>query len=218
MKKHLPPTITPWGTIPMYQCDLQRVEPQDLAFPVLLNHEPVELPVLHARCDLDNKDDNGYYILDQPSNPIFLYTRLGKYGDSSQTIKITFESAKKQSIMEQKLANKQPVDIYGIYFDFNSAHIKPESEAVLKQISDAMHKNPTWKLSVSGHTDNIGEDDFNLKLSQARAEAVKTALVNEYKIAPDRLTTGGYSASRPVADNTKVEGRARNRRVELQRL
>ena len=66
---------------------------------------------------------------------------------------------------------------------------------MLKQISDVMHKNPTWKLSVSGHTDNIGGDDFNLKLSQARAEAVKTALVNEYKIAPDRLTTSGFGAS-----------------------
>ena len=57
MKGHLPPTITPWGTIPMYQCDLQRVEPQDVAFPVLVNNEPVELPVIHAKCVLDNKDE-----------------------------------------------------------------------------------------------------------------------------------------------------------------
>jgi outer membrane protein OmpA-like peptidoglycan-associated protein len=201
----------------MYDCPLQRVEATDLAMPVLVNNEPTELPVLHARCALDNNDDNDYYVLDQLSNPIFLYTRLGKYGDSSQTIKITFETANKTNSLEQKLADKQPVEIYGIYFDFNSAHIKPESEAVLKQISDVMHKNPTWKLSVSGHTDNIGDADFNQKLSQARAEAVKTALVKEYKIAPDRLTTSGYGASRPVADNKKPEGRALNRRVELQR-
>jgi outer membrane protein OmpA-like peptidoglycan-associated protein len=216
-KGHVPPTITEWGTIPMYDCPLQRVEATDLAMPVLVNNEPTELPVLHARCALDNNDDNDYYVLDQLSNPIFLYTRLGKYGDSSQTIKITFETANKTNSLEQKLADKQPVEIYGIYFDFNSAHIKPESEAVLKQISDVMHKNPTWKLSVSGHTDNIGDADFNQKLSQARAEAVKTALVKEYKIAPDRLTTSGYGASRPVADNKKPEGRALNRRVELQR-
>ena len=119
--------------------------------------------------------------------------------------------------MERKLADKEPVEIYGIYFDFNSAFIKPESEAVLKQIADVMHKNPTWKLSVSGHTDNIGGDDSNLKLSQARAAAVKTALVKEYKIDPNRLTTSGFGASQPIADNTKVEGRARNRRVVLQR-
>jgi outer membrane protein OmpA-like peptidoglycan-associated protein len=165
---------------------------------------------------MDNKDETDFYILDQPSNPIFLYTRLSSFGDSTQITRITFGTAKQDSL-EQSLADKKPVEIYGIYFDFNSAYIKPESEAVLKQISEVMHNHPTWKLSVSGHTDNIVGNDFNQKLSQARAEAVKTALVNEYKIAPDRLTTNGYGASRPIADNSKVEGRARNRRVELQR-
>jgi outer membrane protein OmpA-like peptidoglycan-associated protein len=216
MKGHVPPTITQVGATPMYECDLQRVESQDLAFPVLLNNNPVELPVLHARCVMDNKDETDFYILDQPSNPIFLYTRLSSFGDSTQITRITFGTAKQDSL-EQSLADKKPVEIYGIYFDFNSAYIKPESEAVLKQISEVMHNHPTWKLSVSGHTDNIVGNDFNQKLSQARAEAVKTALVNEYKIAPDRLTTNGYGASRPIADNSKVEGRARNRRVELQR-
>lgn len=216
-KGHVPPTTTQWGQTPMYDCPLQRVEPADLAFPVLVNNEPVELPALHARCALDNKDHNDYYVLDQMSNPILLYTRISDYGDSSQTIKITFETAAKKSNLEQKLADKQPVEIYGIYFDFNSAYIKPESEVVLKQIAEVMRKNPTWKLNVSGHTDNIGEGDFNQKLSEARSLAVKTALVKEYKIAPDRLSTSGFGASRPIADNTKAEGRARNRRVELQR-
>ena len=112
---------------------------------------------------------------------------------------------------------KKPVEIYGIYFDFNSATIKPDSEAVLRQISDILHKNPDWKLSVAGHTDNIGDASTNQGLSERRAAAVKNALVNEYKIAADRLTTRGYGASRPIESNSTVEGRARNRRVELQR-
>ena len=109
------------------------------------------------------------------------------------------------------------MEIYGIYFDFNSATIKPDSEAVLRQISDILHKNPDWKLSVAGHTDNIGDASTNQGLSERRAAAVKNALVNEYKIAADRLTTRGYGASRPIESNSTVEGRARNRRVELQR-
>ena len=121
------------------------------------------------------------------------------------------------SKMEQALAAKKPVEIYGIYFDFNSATIKPDSEAVLKQISDIMHRNPDWKLSVSGHTDNIGEAAFNQGLSERRAAAVKEALVSRYGIAADRLTTSGHGASQPIETNSTVEGRARNRRVELER-
>lgn len=119
--------------------------------------------------------------------------------------------------MEKALGQNKPVEIYGIYFDFNSATIKPDSEAVLKQISDILHRNPTWKLSVSGHTDNIGDAAFNQTLSERRAAAVKDALVTRYGIAADRLTTAGYGASRPIETNSTLEGRARNRRVELQR-
>jgi outer membrane protein OmpA-like peptidoglycan-associated protein len=88
---------------------------------------------------------------------------------------------------------------------------------VLKQIAGILQKNPSWKLSLAGHTDNAGEDPINLDLSKRRAAAVKNALVNQYKIAPDRLATNGFGASRPVASNDTIEGRARNRRVELQR-
>jgi outer membrane protein OmpA-like peptidoglycan-associated protein len=88
---------------------------------------------------------------------------------------------------------------------------------VLKQISDIMHKNPTWKLSIAGHTDNIGDSAFNQGLSERRAAAVKDALVTEYKISPDRFSTSGYGASQPIETNATMEGRARNRRVELQR-
>jgi outer membrane protein OmpA-like peptidoglycan-associated protein len=119
--------------------------------------------------------------------------------------------------MEKTLADKKPVEVYGIYFDFNSANIKPESEVVLKQISDILHRNPDWKLSVSGHTDNIGDAPFNQDLSNRRAVAVKDALVTRYGISPNRLTTSGYGASRPIETNSTMEGRARNRRVELQR-
>jgi len=220
---YLQPTPQIWvkgGNIEVYPCNLERVEPTDLAVPMLVNDAAVQLPALHAKCKLDTGEENHFYILDQLSNPIFLYTVVApNNGDRSQTIKITFGNPNTpNNNLEKKLQDKQPVDIYGIYFDFNSAAIKPESEAVLKQISDVMHKNPDWKLSVSGHTDNIGNNEANMTLSKARAAAVKDALVKEYHIAPDRLVTDGFGASQPIDDNKKPEGRARNRRVVLQRL
>ena len=111
----------------------------------------------------------------------------------------------------------KPVQIYGIYFDFNSATIRPESEVVLAEIAEILKKNPDWTLSVDGHTDNIGGAAFNQPLSEQRAAAVKDALVKRYKIPPNRLVTHGYGLSRPIETNDTVAGRARNRRVELMR-
>jgi OOP family OmpA-OmpF porin len=87
----------------------------------------------------------------------------------------------------------------------------------LKEISQVLGEHPDWKLSVEGHTDNIGGDAFNLDLSQRRAVAVKQALVTRYHILQDRLSPAGFGATRPVESNDTMEGRARNRRVELVR-
>ena len=74
---------------------------------------------------------------------------------------------------------------------------------------------PNLSLHVVGHTDNVGNYDFNLGLSKKRAEAVVAALVAEYSISANRLTAGGVANLAPVAVNTTEEGRAKNRRVEL---
>jgi outer membrane protein OmpA-like peptidoglycan-associated protein len=210
-----PNRLVGWNGNPMNKCLLQRVGATDVSIPMLVNSAKVELPAIHAMCTIGvtEKAPADFYFLDQPSNPILI---AGQMEDGiSQMIKIDFPV--QSNDMEQALAEKKPVDVYGIYFDFNSATIKPDSEAVLKQISDILHKNPDWKLSVAGHTDNIGEAAFNQELSERRAAAVKDALVSRYGIAPDRLSTKGFGASRPVEPNTTLEGRARNRRVELQR-
>ncbi len=225
------PTEVSWGDRTMFDCLLHRVEPGDLAVPVIVNDVPTDLPVVHARCVADSGEVEDLFILDQPSNPLYLATQEGPFAERMQVTKISYlpdsqETTVKPSgeanpapgkSMEQKLANKEPVEVYGIYFDFNSAQIKPQSEATLKMISGILQKNPTWKLSLGGHTDNIGGDDFNLALSKKRAAAVKDALVSQYKIAPGRLSTDGFGATKPVAPNDTVQGRALNRRVELQR-
>ena len=93
------------------------------------------------------------------------------------------------------------------------------SERILEpsKLPTRLGKNPAWKLSVEGHTDNVGGDAYNLDLSNRRAAAVKQALVERLQVAADRLTTTGFGASRPRETNDTLEGRARNRRVELVR-
>ncbi|WCL53313.1 OmpA family protein [Gimibacter soli] len=105
-------------------------------------------------------------------------------------------------------------DLYGLYFDFGSARLRPESELVLGEII-ALHKaDPDARFSVEGHTDAIGSDTANLTLSKARAEAVVSALVVR-GAAADAFRPAGFGASQPVADNATDAGRARNRRVTL---
>jgi outer membrane protein OmpA-like peptidoglycan-associated protein len=199
------------------ECALQRVGDGSVAFPVLLNGEATKLPAVHAHCATDDGPAD-FYMLDQPDYPLMLSWKLGS-GSQLQVIKITYPVEKKAPApkMEQDLEEKKKVEIYGIYFDFASDRLKPESTPVLDEIAQVMEKHPDWKLSVSGHTDNVGGDAYNLDLSKRRAAAVKQALVTRYHIAQDHLTTDGYGASRPVDTNDTLEGRARNRRVELMR-
>jgi outer membrane protein OmpA-like peptidoglycan-associated protein len=79
-------------------------------------------------------------------------------------------------------------------------------------------RHPDWKLAINGHTDNIGSDAYNLDLSKRRAQAVKSALERRFSAAPSRLTATGSGKRSPKDTNDTIEGRARNRRVELVRI
>lgn len=105
--------------------------------------------------------------------------------------------------------------VYGIHFDFNKATIKPESEPTLKEIAKLLEQNPGLNLYVVGHTDSVGKIDYNMKLSETRAEAVVQALVEKFGISKNRLDPHGVGPLVPVASNETEEGRALNRRVEL---
>lgn len=101
-----------------------------------------------------------------------------------------------------------------VQFETGSAIIKPESYAVLDDILKSAVVAEGLKLGIYGHTDNVGNDAANLKLSNARAESVKAYLQGK-GLASARLESKGYGASRPEADNATAEGRARNRRVQI---
>ncbi|HXG82828.1 MAG TPA: OmpA family protein [Pyrinomonadaceae bacterium] len=104
--------------------------------------------------------------------------------------------------------------VYGINFDFNSDVIRPESKNVLEQITALLKENADWKMTVEGHTDNVGGETFNQTLSDKRAKAVKEYLTKA-GIAAERLQAVGKGLTTPVASNENEIGRAQNRRVEL---
>jgi OOP family OmpA-OmpF porin len=107
---------------------------------------------------------------------------------------------------------------HGITFDVNSDRLRPESGPVLKVVADAMKEQSGLKLKIEGHTDSTGDAAKNLDLSRRRAEAVKAALVSQFGIAADRLTTEGLGQTKPVKSNDAPEGRAENRRVEFVKM
>jgi OOP family OmpA-OmpF porin len=107
------------------------------------------------------------------------------------------------------------VAIYGIYFDTGKSDLKPESELALDEIAKLLKENLALNVFIVGHTDMVGDPAANVKLSQARAQAVVTALVTKNEIAASRLTPFGAGPYAPVASNKTEEGRAKNRRVEL---
>ena len=101
-----------------------------------------------------------------------------------------------------------------VYFDFNSVEFLPESIVVIDEFYRFLVDNPTLKISIEGHTDDIGSEEDNLLLSENRAQAVFDQLVKR-GISIDRLSYKGYGESKPIASNETEDGRARNRRTEF---
>ena len=105
--------------------------------------------------------------------------------------------------------------VYGIYFDTGKSEVKSESQAALQEVAKLLSSDPGLKLLVVGHTDSVGQLEANMKLSQARAEAVVQALTKSHGVAATRLKAQGAGPIAPVTTNRTEEGRAKNRRVEL---
>ena len=212
---------------------LARVEPDDVPFPLIINDERVNVPAIHVRANMKVIENAGRsgpgrpgprdqaaeaYILDDSNTPLMLSWMLGesmKEYDSFkvQLVRVTYPRDK--PTIEQQLEKNRKAITWGINFDFNSDTIRPVSEPVLREIAQAMADKPDWKLTITGHTDNIGGHKYNLDLSQRRSASVKKALVERYRVDPNRLSTSGAGDYSPVDTNDTLEGRARNRRVEL---
>ncbi len=134
------------------------------------------------------------------------YTELGQLG--------TFDDGSRPADVAKALAATGVLDVYGIYFDFGSAKLRDESGSTLDAIASYLKAQPKQRLAIEGHTDSVGDAKFNQALSEARAKAVVAAVVAK-GIEGARLSSRGFGATKPVANNKTITGRAKNRRVTL---
>jgi OOP family OmpA-OmpF porin len=117
--------------------------------------------------------------------------------------------------MGDDINNSGHVSVYGIFFDTGKSELKAESDSAIVQISKLLKNNPSLKLYIVGHTDNVGNFEANMELSNNRAIEVAKVLVLNYGIDNERVQSYGVGSLAPVASNDTEEGRAKNRRVEL---
>ncbi|MCK5832323.1 OmpA family protein [bacterium] len=109
----------------------------------------------------------------------------------------------------------EKITLKGIFFDFNRASIKPESKPALDKAIKIMTDNPGVRVRIEGHTDSVGSDSYNQKLSQKRADSVKVYLVKSGDIDAARIISMGRGELEPIASNENDEGRSLNRRIEF---
>jgi outer membrane protein OmpA-like peptidoglycan-associated protein len=118
------------------------------------------------------------------------------------------------AVLLQPIEVGNKVILKNIFFDTNKSEIKDESKPELKKLVDFLNLNPTVRIEVSGHTDNVGSDQLNQTLSENRAKSVYQYLVTN-NINPTRLVYKGYGETQPVASNDNEEDRSKNRRTEF---
>lgn len=136
-------------------------------------------------------------------------------GAEEETIVVAEEVIEVEPAEPEPMADVVRVEL-DVKFDFDRAQVKQESYGDIQNLADFMKEYAQTTTVVEGHTDSVGTDAYNQKLSERRAEAVRQVLVDQYGVQGNRVDAIGYGESRPVADNATEAGRAINRRVEAE--
>ncbi len=196
---------------------LERGRPEPAAVAILRNYENALTKIGGTvAATLANNWVNGSVVLDGRE----VWAEVER-GNGRIWIRVIEKGAMKQHVvadaaaMSNDLRATGHVAVYGIFFDTGKTVVKPESKPSIDEVAKLLKGDPNLKLWVVGHTDWVGKVDDNLRLAQARAEAVAAELVNAYGIAATRLKGYGVGPLAPVAGNGEEAGRAKNRRVDL---
>lgn len=192
---------------------LKMIGSENLA--VIVNGKRQLLPAIVTSGSLSVGGDEiavKYWWLDDADNALALRSQ------QSQLVRIDVPEPAPEKTLAQDLSTGDcRATLPGIYFDTGSANLLSQSNAALTAVATLLKANPAWTLTVEGHTDNVGTAAYNLDLSKRRAAAVQAALQKSHAIPAHQLKAEGFGLTRPVQDNTSLDGRAANRRVELVR-
>jgi outer membrane protein OmpA-like peptidoglycan-associated protein/Tol biopolymer transport system component len=163
-------------------------------------------------------DETGNYLITLPVGKDYAFNVNRKgylfYSDNYFLKSESPDSTYRKDIPLQPIEVNAAVVLKNIFFDVNKFDLKNESQAELDKIVQLLLENNTLKIQIEGHTDDVGKDQDNLKLSENRAKAVIAYLV-ENGISQARLTAKGFGETKPIADNNTEQGKAKNRRTEL---
>lgn len=161
----------------------------------------------------------GEYTIMLPYGSLYSYRAVAKdFISVGKNIDLTtigeYKEIKNEELKLVPIVQGSTVALNNIFFEFGKAALREDSFPELNRLIDVLNENQGLVIEIQGHTDNVGSDESNLKLSQDRAEAVRTYLLSK-KVAVNRVQSVGYGESRPIASNDSVEGQAKNRRVEF---
>lgn len=190
---------------------------------VLFNCERTCANVNSGHLDELFKNHQGFYL-----NGVFYQYIVAKKGNHYLALIVNDDIGIFQLIVEQEaidddmispiaqsIMDTGKVDLYGIFFDTGKSQIKPESREEMDELAILLEDYPELKVKIVGHTDSVGNEQANMTLSKARAEAVYDQLVGDYGVAANRLSAYGMGESQPLESNASKEGRSKNRRVEV---
>ncbi|QEC44584.1 OmpA family protein [Pseudobacter ginsenosidimutans] len=196
-------------------------------FAALSNPKPIHVSIMRQQQRIKIYfNDKKVYDLPQglPAAPNY-YLRfsalIDNRNDDKNTAKMYVSNlryAAGKPDMRNKLLTEGKLVTRGILFDPGSAIVKPESAGVLKEIAAILNDNKELRVKIVGHTDSDGDNTKNQQLSEARAMAIKSILVEQYNVNEDYMTAEGKGETQPVDANTTAAGKANNRRVELIKL
>ncbi|HUR67454.1 MAG TPA: OmpA family protein [Chitinophagaceae bacterium] len=163
-------------------------------------------------------DEAGNYFITLPVGKDYAFNINRKgylfYSDNFFLAGLSPDSTYKKDIPLTPIEANASVVLKNIFFDVNKFDLKPTSQAELDKLVQLFNENPTLRVEISGHTDNVGKPADNLTLSNNRAKAVVEYLVSK-NIAVSRLMAKGYGETKPIAENKTEEGRGQNRRTEM---
>jgi outer membrane protein OmpA-like peptidoglycan-associated protein len=161
-------------------------------------------------------NSQGYYKICLPPGKYYLTGNAKGFVFSEDSVEIENQTVNKDLYLSP-IEVDQAYVLRNIYFDYDKATLRPESKVELDRLVKILKENPTMVIEIGGHTDSDGSEEYNLRLSQARAESVMKYLI-QAGIEPERLRAKGYGETQPVAPNDTPENKQKNRRTEFKVL